>query len=374
MDALKKNAFLAVMCVVGGLIVICFAYFVLGTWADTESKRQGIKGTLGDIENKKNEFAQEAKTIAAEKKIANMPEDSIITERWAEVFKSERDHYAASIRTILKSCQEMDAGFEQWFPGLTISAGGRPPLGDFVARYADEWPKLEKELKSRQMEIGTAGARDIFGGGGGAEGGFMWESTIKEETLSDTQKKFWIRAKIAAALIAAKAVRLEKVEFPPVKESSSPTTPRLGDLPRILRDQQPLAGSIPVNIVVQMHNENVPDFVRSLLAARMPALGKIPREDVLSTLLGIKEPPADAPTFLLPLRIKELTVAKTTTPPEEIKVPVTEEEQPNWKPGPPDKIPVRVIVYCHIIDFNITDQTIEAVASVEQPPPPAPVE
>lgn len=368
MEALKKNTFLIAMVVVGIALVICFAVFVVGAWATASSLRAEIQGYTESITLEKEMFKEEARKIQESKGITPVRMDVIITEEWAQLFEEEKKHYSESIKNILKGYQTMDVALEQWFPGTAVRDGKAEP-GDFVARYADETPRVEKITTDAKIELGLPKKGGLFDRSDEEPDGYVWDTNLpalKEEMLRDVQKRFWIRAKLGAALIAAKGVRLEKIEFPKIAESEA-GSPRLYDLPRLSPTLPPLGKGIPVIFTAQLYYENIAEFIRALLAAKLYPFDQIPREDFIPVLMGVKEPPSGVPAIQLPIRIKKLVVAQTETPPEEKAIPVREEDLPTWKPPEPPKPPVRVTVECVVMDFDISDATIEAISKIEWP-------
>lgn len=197
MDKLKKNAFWAG--VVGALVLLVILFAALVT-----PKALAKERLLGLLKTKDKELTGEK--IHASQSAVQWNERK--TQMLAS-YKKITDFYAAS-----------DRHFERWFDGFD----GRD-RGTFMARYREEIQKLETSLAEKKTEVGIPDAANPalrrFGFNWEEPLPNQWEDIIKggageeQRVLRELQKRFWVRQRVANALLKGdvKVTRVHDFRF-----------------------------------------------------------------------------------------------------------------------------------------------------------------
>ncbi len=231
MDKLKKNAFWAGVLGALALLVILFVALVSPKFLTQADLGKKIRGKNTELNNEKIHASQSAGMWNDRK-----------TQMLAS-YKKITDFYASS-----------DRHFERWFDGFD----GRD-RGTFMARYREEIQKLEDSLTAKKTEIGIPDPANPAI----RRFGFNWEEPLPDQwtqiltggageearVLRELQKRFWVRQRVANALLKGdvKVTRVHDFRFfrrlspslqSPGWETSPPAGPDAVAWPGVRIDQR----------------------------------------------------------------------------------------------------------------------------------------
>ncbi len=197
MDKLKKNAFWAGVLGALVLLVILFVALVSPKFLTQADLSRKIRAKDGELKREEIHASQSAAQWNERKT------------QMLGSYKKITDFYAAS-----------DRHFERWFDGFD----GRD-RGTFMARYREEIQKLETLLTEKKTEIGIPDAANPAV----KRFGFNWEEPLPDQwtqiltggageearVLRELQKRFWIRQRVANALLKpdVKVTRVHDFRF-----------------------------------------------------------------------------------------------------------------------------------------------------------------
>ena len=198
MDKLKKNAFWAGVLGALGLLVVLFVVLVSPKFLAQADLSKKIRAKDGELKREEIHASQSAAQWNERK-----------TQMLAS-YKKITDFYAAS-----------DRHFERWFDGFNSP----PDRGTFMARYREEIQKLEGSLAEKKTEIGIPDPANPAV----RRFGFNWEEPLPDQwtqillggpgeearVLRELQKRFWIRQRVANALLkdGVKVARVHDFRF-----------------------------------------------------------------------------------------------------------------------------------------------------------------
>lgn len=223
MDKLKKNAFWAGIGAALIVLVILFSVMVLPKFAEQSKLQTQIRNANKDLDN-----ALRERTVHS---AASIQEWTASKQQMLNSYKKITDFYTSS-----------DRHFERWFEGFD----GRD-RGTFMARYREEITKLEESLTARKTEVGIADENDP----GTRRFGFNWEEPLPDQwtqilqggageearVLKELQKRFWIRQRVAQAVMKGdvKVTRIHDFRFfrrlsPSLREAGWEQAPSGADL------------------------------------------------------------------------------------------------------------------------------------------------
>jgi len=361
MDKLKQNRFLAVVGIFGVVAIAVFVALVLPEWNAASGAAMQIT-KAGD---------------AIKKELPGLPGE-IDIEQWEKHRGDLRKQYDKTLQEIV----QLDKSLEQWFDGLDATS----TFDTFLTRYNDERERLEVELISKGVQLGsprTEGDHQVES----KSPGFNWVtrehlrlpfSTQEQQAQAKEllQKRYNICRAVVNALTGdkGKPARLIDVSFlerPPFLQSTPPgggtdvrsplitvdsklyfrgitpnleqTLPRNGESAEEAKEEgegrEPknpkyLGKTLTFGFAVEMDYQNMPDLIYNLLH---PTLEPILNVSIVGLCAYVPKPN--------PAEVRE----KVTARPSEVAdiQKKFKEMEANYPSAP-----MHVYITCQVFDFD----------------------